>query len=360
MAVERPAEGGGPAPAAPGSEAIAGTATPSSPSPSCSGARRRLNAGGPDSCSAPSGCGLLALTEDERQRTLSFAADLASAAALAACCRRCRAAGRSPAAWEGATVEVGCHVLSDPESAEKLVALGSQHWGLAREVRLPPCRLRRSVEQRLREAWPRLRFAVAGEGPYLLFSMGAEDFREGTCTALHFFEPRYRWMCSRLSEAHTDRPPVFGWVTSGRPCYGARGSLCEVMKLTANRGGTFDVSIRAKAAFKLVEVWTETAEGIPRTAPLSVGYVKRLEAQPPLPRRYFLSRDRGWEGSSDSDDPSSDSELNGLLGADAVDHLLVQLVSQGSGPGGLELNSPGGGDSGEDGPEGSDLDSEDS
>lgn len=242
-------------------------------------------------------------------------------------------------------MEVGAQAFASAASADKLVALGALHWGLAKEVRLPPHRLRRSVEQRLREAWPRLPLVVQGDGPYLLFAMAAENFRAGTCTALHFFEPRYKWMCKRLGEA-PERPPVFGWVTSGRPCVGARGSLCEVTKLTANRGGTYDVAIRAKASFELLEVWTETAEGIPRAAPLSIGYVRCLE-DARLPRGYLLGPGRAWEAASSDSEELSDDEVHGLLGPDAIDQVLAQLVSRGRGLGGLELAFPGAGDSGQ-------------
>jgi len=322
-----------------------------------SGTRRRLDAGGEDPCAATLGRGILSLAEDERQRALSFVASLPCVAAVAATCRRCRAAGRAPTAWEAASLEVDHRALSTPEGADRLAAFGAQHWGLAREVCLPACRLRRSVEQRLQEAWPQLRLTVAGDGPHLLFAMAAEDFRVGASTQLHFFEPRYRWMCRRLCVPGEQRPRLFGWVTSGRPCPGARGSLCEVRRMDEDPGGTFDVAIRSIATFELLEVWTETTQGIPRAAPLSVGYVRRLEAGEQAPRRYVLDRgvDFAGPGSDSSDDGSDGFDL---LQADGIDQVLAELVSEGRGPGGL---FPGSGDSEEeDFPEDSDFDSGDS
>merc|ERR1719220_1671361 len=122
----------------------------------------------------------------------------------------------------------------------------------------------------------------------------------------------------RLSEAATEeRPPVFGWVTSGRGCVGATGTICEVLELTENPNGTFDTTIRAKAAFTLLEVWTESMTGIPLSAPLGVGYVKQVEGT------AQRGRPAGESSNSESEESSEDCEDEPAAVALARWHVLL-------------------------------------
>merc|ERR1711884_346371 len=86
---------------------------------------------------------------------------------------------------------------------------------------------------------------------------------------LHFFEPRYRWMCQRIFE---NQPPhVFGFVTHGGANSGSTGVLCEVSRFRGNDDGTFDVSFVARSSFSVLEVWSEKVPNQPHAPALAVG-----------------------------------------------------------------------------------------
>lgn len=86
---------------------------------------------------------------------------------------------------------------------------------------------------------------------------------------LHFFEPRYRWMCRRILA--TQRPHVFAFVTCGGPWPGSTGVLCEVSRFRGNTDGTFDVKFVARSSFSILEVWSEEVPDEPRAPALAVG-----------------------------------------------------------------------------------------
>lgn len=120
----------------------------------------------------------------------------------------------------------------------------------------------------LQKICPELDVSIAAHGPYLLFVMGCRCV-VGEATGLHFFEPRYRWMCQRIFE--NQRPHVFGFVTHGGANPGSTGVLCEVSQFRGNDDGTFDVSFVARSSFSILEVWSEEVPDQPHAPGLAVG-----------------------------------------------------------------------------------------
>ncbi|CAJ1417970.1 unnamed protein product [Effrenium voratum] len=206
------------------------------------------------------------VSDDERHLILSFLlGDLACYAAMAALDKALSVAVRCPGAWQHTTIRI-------PRTAElrNLLDLAGS-WALAREAVLPAFPKRRALQQRLEQRCPQLQMSLQGEGPFMLFVMGC-SLPVGSGMPLHFFEPRYRWMCRRLFA--TSPPHVFGFVTGGRAREGVEGVLCEVRDLSVNHNGTYDVFVVAKSSFVLSEVWLEE---LPYGAPLAVGFVERRQ-----------------------------------------------------------------------------------
>eukprot|EP00438_Fugacium_kawagutii_P020417 Skav231255 [mRNA] locus=scaffold411:622954:626559:- [translate_table: standard] len=153
-------------------------------------------------------------------------------------------------------------------------------WKFASKAVLPAFPERKALEEQLQEICPALEVSVKGEGPVMFFVM---SFRLslGSAVPLHFFEPRYRYMCRHLAVGD-----VFGFLNEGRGVHcGVTGTLCEVLDLSMNSNGTFDALIMAKSKFTLAEVWLEA---MPRGQPLAVGFIRRADAPPepapPAPR----------------------------------------------------------------------------
>ena len=90
--------------------------------------------------------------------------------------------------------------------------------------------------------------ASAGVGPMPVFAMPAR-LEPGSATRLHFFEPRYRWLCRRI---RADGSLTFAFVTSGCAGVGAVGALCVVPALRENEDGTFDAVIFSTCCFRLL------------------------------------------------------------------------------------------------------------
>jgi len=209
----------------------------------------------------------LKLCEDERTLALSFViAHLPSFAQVAALCRQVHQDVHSLGAWRGAAVLIQRQNLAQKERIVEL----SKRWALVREVHLPAHPERPALHKELRLTWPELPLRTVGEGPYLLFVMRC-NLHVGSAMGLHFFEPRYRWMCRRLFE--DEGPHMFGFVTTGKCCGGARGILCNISEHTMNTDGTFDVFLTATASFSLLEVWQEDVPEFTNAPPLAVGFV---------------------------------------------------------------------------------------
>lgn len=232
-------------------------------------ARRRLEA----SSTPPEVSSLFVrLSDEERQRVFSFLASISGIGTLSMVNQHFRATAASPAIWEGVKVVVDPKAFLNAQRIQSLVALGTKSWGLAAEVVLPANPMRLAVVEPLQSKWPRLTLTTVGEGPHSLFVMGSANFPVGEHTGLHFFEPRYRWMCRRIFDG--PRPYLFGFVTSGGNNIGATGSLCEVITYSANDDGTYDTMVCARRTFTVLERWTEQVPGERRVPPLSVGYLK--------------------------------------------------------------------------------------
>ena len=61
---------------------------------------------------------------------------------------------------------------------------------------------------------------LASRRELLFFVMYSPNFRVRSASALHLFEPRYRWLAARAIAEHDGR---FGFVTSGDPSAGGVG-----------------------------------------------------------------------------------------------------------------------------------------
>lgn len=70
---------------------------------------------------------------------------------------------------------------------------------------------------------------VIRRGPVMLFVMTCR-LRLGSMMQLHFFEPRYRYMCRHLTVGGR-----FGFMNGGRCSRGCTGVLCEVMEARLRR-----------------------------------------------------------------------------------------------------------------------------
>ncbi|CAE7257763.1 ephA [Symbiodinium microadriaticum] len=195
---------------------------------------------------------LSCLSDDERQLILSFVlGDLTCYPRVAAIDSRFFLACTSLGSWRESVIEIPRKWALKQECLDQLLKLSSS-WQLAQKVVLPPFPQRHRLQDQLAKDCPSLVLAPSGEGPYMLFVMGC-NLVIGARMSLHFFEPRYRWMCRRLFAG--EPPYMFGFVTHGRAKEGSRGVLCQATDWINNSNGTYDVQIRAEATFILTEVW---------------------------------------------------------------------------------------------------------
>lgn len=176
---------------------------------------------------------------------------------------------QSPIAWSGVSISVPTRAMASHDNIEKLLELAT-NWGLAKNACLPACPLRHSLELGLQNVCPKLSLTIVGYGPFLMFVMACH-LQVGKRMGLHFFEPRYRWMCRRILAG--EPPFVFGFVTRGGAQEGSTGVLCEISQHVENVDGTFDVYIVAKAAFTLMEVRHEELPDNALAPKLGVGFV---------------------------------------------------------------------------------------
>ncbi|CAE7786346.1 unnamed protein product [Symbiodinium necroappetens] len=210
---------------------------------------------------------LSCLSDDERQLILSFVlGDLTCYPRVAAIDSRFFLACTSLGSWRESVIEIPRKWALKQECLDQLLKLSSS-WQLAQKVVLPPFPQRHRLQDQLAKDCPSLVLAPSGEGPYMLFVMGC-NLVIGARMSLHFFEPRYRWMCRRLFAG--EPPYMFGFVTHGRAKEGSRGVLCQATDWINNSNGTYDVQIRAEATFILTEVWHQD---LPHSSPLALGFV---------------------------------------------------------------------------------------
>merc|ERR1712129_590302 len=169
--------------------------------------------------------------------------------------------------WMGANIQLpGAAMMSD-NHVEQVLKLATS-WRLAKSLSLTAHPRRESLTTELQSICPELDISIAAQGPYLMFVMRCHC-AVGEEMGLHFFEPRYRWMCRRIFA--TQRPHVFAFVTYGGPCPGSTGVLCEVSRFRENSDGTFDVKFAARSSFSVLEVWLEEVPDEPGATPLAVG-----------------------------------------------------------------------------------------
>lgn len=207
------------------------------------------------------------LSDDVCEQVLRFVApDLASWKRFSVASRRCLAIAQSPVSWSGANIELPAAAMND-KNMEQVLNVAA-NWRLAKSLCLAAHPRRQSLATELQTLCPDLAISVAAQGPYSMFVMGCRC-DVGDSMGLHFFEPRYRWMCRRMFEG--PRPHMFAFVTSGGACPGSAGVLCEVTRFRSNADGTFDVNLVARSAFSILEAWPERVPELPRAPPLAVG-----------------------------------------------------------------------------------------
>jgi len=208
------------------------------------------------------------LSDDLWEQVLCFmVANLASCKNVSAVSRRLLTISHSPVSWMGANIQLPGAAMMNEHHVKQVLKLAAS-WRLAKSLSLTAHPRRQSLTTELQNICPELEISVAAPGPYLMFVMPCYcDIGEEM--GLHFFEPRYRWMCRRIFEAQ--RPHVFAFVTHGGPSPGSTGVLCEVSRFRGNPNGTFDVNFVARSSFSVLEVWPEEVPDEPRAPALAVG-----------------------------------------------------------------------------------------
>jgi hypothetical protein len=220
----------------------------------------------------------LMLGDDICEQVMRFmVADLALWKHVSTVSRRFLAISHSPASWMGASIQLPGTAMTSEFHVQEVLKLAAS-WRLANSLSLTAHPRRQSLTTELQQICPELGISIASRGPYLMFVMGC-SCGVGDEMGLHFFEPRYRWMCRRLFEA--PRPHFFAFVTRGRGCPGSKGVLCEVSRFRANADGTFDVNFVARSSFSVLEVWSEEVPNQPQAPALAVGL---LDVDGPIER----------------------------------------------------------------------------
>lgn len=213
----------------------------------------------------------LCLSEELCSLILSFVVgSLSSLPNIAAVDHKLHRASLSPGAWKDALIVVPPQVFTYEKGAEQLVKMGTACWVLAREVRLPAHPAREMMHLSLSKALPELPLSIIGEGPFMFFAIPSH-LTIGDTIGLHFFEPRYRWMCQRMFSG--SESPNFGFVTSSMCRPGSHGVICEVLRHHANPNGTYDTNVKATAEFSVLEMWFEEVPDNPTAPKLAVGFV---------------------------------------------------------------------------------------
>jgi len=213
------------------------------------------------------------LSDDIWEQTLSFViVDWSSWKSFSAASHQFHTISLAPVSWMGATIQLPGMAMTSEDYVKQVLLLASR-WHLSKSLCLPAHPRRQSLRNELSSICPDLDISVAAQGPYLMFVMGCRC-AVGEGMGLHFFEPRYRWMCQRLVETQRSQPGtpiVFAFVTGGGACPGSTGLLCEVKRFRSNPDGTFDVNFVARSSFSVLEAWCEDVPDYPQAPPLAVG-----------------------------------------------------------------------------------------
>lgn len=118
-----------------------------------------------------------------------------------------------------------------PQQPEDLRLAQSRADAIAARYPAEVLRERAEAAQAEREVFER---ELARRCEFQFFVMYAPSFGVRNASALHLFEPRYRWLAARAIAENDGR---FGFVTSGSPTVGAVGvSSCSTPSCSQNRG----------------------------------------------------------------------------------------------------------------------------
>jgi len=256
------------------------------------------------------------LSDIEMEKVFSFlTASFQDLTAVAPLSHRMYDTSRAMGSWEGATIIVPASSYFAQGRRESLLKL-VQSWGHAAEVHFAAHRATPAVMRGVSLQWPELKLTTDGIGPYSLFCMMSRPIPPGVSTMLHFFEPRYRWMCKRMKEA--GKPYYFGWVTGFQP--NLFGSLCEVNSVYEAADGTFDASFTCIARFSVVESWEESVPGMPRAPKLTVGYLKTMDPEFTLGQTSrTASEQETWHDDYIEEDEEEEEEEEEDEGSSAID-----------------------------------------
>lgn len=267
--------------------------------------------------------GLCDLPELLVSHCLGFQLGLEDLTHLVPVSRVLKQACREPRAWASLVIVVPVWALEHPQ----LVHLALDSWQDCTCVRLSAGPKRSAVAAALSAAGFRPPVEVADRGPLMLFSMRIwENVVPGQQMQLHFFEPRYRWMCARLigpppharTEANRDHDstdddiqqagsqridqsapralPTFGFVTKPRNSEGSTGVLAEIKSHSWNMDGTCDVLFTVIEHFVTLEVFEEEVPNNRRAPKLQVAYFTTPgKAQNQPAKCQAVQRRAGWQ-----------------------------------------------------------------
>mmetsp|Transcript_95123 Transcript_95123/g.174286 ORF Transcript_95123/g.174286 Transcript_95123/m.174286 type:complete len:300 (+) Transcript_95123:89-988(+) len=260
---------------------------------------------------------------------------LKSLSQLAPVSKRISASSIDESSWEQLDISIPRGLLAH-QKFEKLCNLATSSWMRCNCLRLGASPSREAAISALRKAGFTRALEVEGNGPVPLFCMGhyPDVTLEGRLE-LHFFEPRYRWMCHQLLDDAEDGqlPSCINEDTRNRRCFGfvteptrggfgsgAKGYIMEIQDYHWNMDGTCDVSLQAQSSFSVLESWEESVPKQPWASALYVAYIiegsstsqqpAQASAAPSTPPRELLA-------------PLLGSATNRLW---SLSHLLLQVA----------------------------------
>jgi len=216
------------------------------------------------------------LGEVELEKILSFLLPVLEVTlTLARTNRRVAEIITRPGCWEDAHIDVPRFIVENDTSLLKCSVV-TNGWRRVAVVQLPPYKKSLDISTGLHLLWPQLKVKINCEGPYPLFCMPCEDaMRVGSANALHFFEPRYRFMIQKL--LNVEEPKMFCWITGQDSSGNSVGSLCQVRQLRAHPSGAYDCFFTCRAHVRVINAWSEAVPDLPRAPKLGIGLVCRLE-----------------------------------------------------------------------------------
>ena len=133
---------------------------------------------------------------------------------------------------------------------------------------------------------------------------------------MHWFEPRYRWLASRLNNG-TDETMVY---CPGRPAVGAESFICVPRQLEIMPDGRAMVELLPVAKCVLNELWEEPVPGEPRAPKLVCVSTKEL----PLEGQGAPRGGLRFRGRSQSDGNAASSAEGG--GGGGQDEAIAELL----------------------------------